>query len=168
MFHNYEVGNVVKKKSDSTLKRTYMAFLLFLIMPILSIAQSRYDVPASAPIMNTYIPMSPQEIYMMAAAKAMREKQLKENFENYSRNAYNCLHKRQIDCFLSYAQAALDCGYYNSHLYYNIGISYIIIGSKRKGKKYLKKARKLGMPKANQALDAIKKKEEISYNWFIY
>ena len=62
----------------------------------------------------------------------------------------------------------LSTGYYNSQLYYNLGISYYLSGQKRKGKKFLKKALKKGFLEANRALFAIKKKEILSYSWFIY
>ncbi|MCD7942017.1 MAG: hypothetical protein LUH50_19300 [Bacteroides intestinalis] len=131
-------------------------------------AQNRYDAPAKAPIINTYIPMSHEEMMLRAAAKVWREKQAQENFERYSRTAHEYLQKKQIGYFVSYAKAALSTGYYNCQLYYNLGISYCLSGQKRRGKKYLKKALKEGFPGAKHALFAIKKKEVLSYSWFIF
>lgn len=142
--------------------------LVFLAVSIFATAQNRYDTPANATFINTYIPMTHEEMMVRAAAEVYREKQARENFDRYSRTAYEYLQKKQIDYFTSYANAALNTGYYNSQLYYNLGISYYLSGKKRKGKILLKKALKKGFPEANRALFAIKKKEVLSYSWFIY
>lgn len=130
-------------------------------------AQNRYDVPANAPIINTYVPMSHEEMMLRAAATIWQQKQAQECFNRYSQAAYDCLKNKKINCFINYARAALDTGYYNVQLYYNIGISYCLLGKLRKGKKYLKKASKEYFRDADQALSAIKKKKTLSYSWFI-
>lgn len=124
--------------------------------------------PANATFTNTYVPMTHEEMMLRAAAEVYREKRAREDFDKYSRTAYEYLQKKQIGYFTSYANAALSTGYYNSQLYYNLGISYYLSGQKRKGKKFLKKALKKGFLEANRALFAIKKKEILSYSWFIY
>lgn len=145
-----------------------LCILLGLILPLLVFAQSRYDSPAAVPIINTYVPMSPEEIYLRAAAKVLREKQMKEQYEQYTQIAYDELRKNNIDSFVSYALAALDCGYYNSNLYYNLGVAYSIMGEKRKAKKYLKKAIKKGHSSAPRALKDVKEKKQLSQVWFTY
>lgn len=80
----------------------------------------------------------------------------------------NICKKNQISAFIGYANAALNTGYYNDRLYYNLGISYYISGQKRKGKKFLKKALKEGSPWAEHALSAIKRKVKLSNAWFKY
>lgn len=130
-------------------------------------AQNRYDIPINAPIINTYVPMSREEIMLRATAEVWRQRQIREKFDRYFRAAYDCLKKRQIDCFINYANAALSTGYYNIQLYYNLGISYCLLGQVRKGKKYLKKASKKGFIEAEQALSVIKKKQALSNSWFI-
>ena len=122
---------------------------VFLTVSIFANAQNRYDTPANATFTNTYVPMTHEEMMLRAAAEVYREKRAREDFDKYSRTA-------------------LSTGYYNSQLYYNLGISYYLSGQKRKGKKFLKKALKKGFLEANRALFAIKKKEILSYSWFIY
>lgn len=92
----------------------------------------------------------------------------KQDFDRYVQLGIECLKKKQVTKFLDYAHAALHCGHYSNTLYYNIGIAYVIQGEKRIGKRWLKIASEHGEIEANKALFAIKKKEEISYNWFIY
>lgn len=142
--------------------------LLLCIAPAFICAQNRYDTPASSSYINTYVPMSHEELMLRAAAEVLREKQAKENFERYSQTAYNCLKKNQVGYFVSYAHAALATGYYNSQLYYNLGVSYFLLGKKGKGKKFLKKASRDGFYPANQVLLAIKKKQVLSNSQFIY
>lgn len=142
--------------------------LLFWAVPAFICAQNRYDTPASYSYVNTYVPMSHEELMLRAAAEVLREKQAKENFEHYSQAAYDYLKKNQVGYFISYACAALSTGYYNSQLYYNLGVSYYLQGQKRKGKKFLKKASKKGFYPANQVLFAIKKKQKLSNSQFIY
>lgn len=141
---------------------------VFLTVSIFANAQNRYDTPANATFTNTYVPMTHEEMMLRAAAEVYREKRAREDFDKYSRTAYEYLQKKQIGYFTSYANAALSTGYYNSQLYYNLGISYYLSGQKRKGKKFLKKALKKGFLEANRALFAIKKKKILSYSWFIY
>ena len=113
---------------------------VFLTVSIFANAQNRYDTPANATFTNTYVPMTHEEMMLRAAAEVYREKRAREDFDKYSRTAYEYLQKKQIGYFTSYANAALSTGYYNSQLYYNLGISYYLSGQKRKGKKFLKKA----------------------------
>ena len=111
----------------------FFYFLLLAILPIFVRAQvSRYDVAADMPIINTYIPMSPEEIYLRARASVLYERQMEERFEQYSQIAYDELRRNHIDSFVYYALAALDCGYYNSNLYYNIGVAYSIMRQRRR------------------------------------
>lgn len=142
--------------------------LLLWMVPAFTCAQNRYDTPASYSYVSTYIPMSHEELMLRAAAKVLREKQAKEDFEHYSQTAYDYLKKNQVSYFINYAHAALGAGYYNSQLYYNLGISYFLLGQKGKGKKFLKKASKSGFYPANQALLAVKKKYVFSNSQFIY
>lgn len=88
--------------------------MLLLLIPTFMMSQNRYDRPAAAPIVNTYSPMSYEELYLRAAAQAWRERQRRENFEKCSQIAYKCLKDNQINNFVSYARAALNTGYYNS------------------------------------------------------
>lgn len=92
----------------------------------------------------------------------------KQDFERYVQLGVECLKKKQIANFLNYSHAALHCGHYDSTLYYNIGIAYVILKKKRIGKRWLKMASEQGQIKAYEALYAIKKKQKISYDWFIY
>lgn len=140
--------------------------LLFLLIPSFVIAQNRYDTPANAAFMNTYVPRSYDEMLFTAAAEILKEKQAQEDFEKYSVTAYEYLRKNQISSFVNYANLALNTGYYNSKLYYNLGISYYLLGEKRKGKKFLKKASKSGFVSAPYALSAIKKKEVITNKYY--
>lgn len=148
------------------MRRLYVA--LILIWPVVAFAQNRYDSPASAPIVNTYIPMSPAQMYLRAAAEVLHEKQMKAQFERYSQIAYSELRRNHINSFIYYALAALDCGYYNDNLYYNMGIAYSIMGKKRNSKKYLRKALKKGNPRASYALKILKEKKQLSNIWFAF
>ncbi|RHB91262.1 hypothetical protein [Bacteroides eggerthii] len=143
-----------------------LIFFLSLCSDIVK-AQNRYDTPAEAPIINTYVPMSHEEMMLRAAAAVWKKRQAIESFAEYSRTAYFYLQKKQIGHFVNYANAALSTGHYNIQLYYNLGISYYLLGQQRKGKRFLKKASKKGFTEANHALFAIKKKEALSYSWFI-
>lgn len=91
-----------------------------------------------------------------------------QEFDRYVQLGIECLKKKQIANFLDYAQAALRSGHSNSTLYYNIGIANVILEKKRIGKRWLKLASQHGQLEADKALQAIKKKEELSYEWFIY
>lgn len=160
----------------------FFIILLLAILPILVKAQAnRYDRAAETPIINTYVPI-PSEMFMLMKTmasdpevrerlrqqKLAEEKQRQNQFERYVQLGIECLKKKQIANFLDFSHAALQCGYYNSTLYYNMGIAYVILKKKRKGKKWLKKAFESGQIEANKALYALKKKYTLSYNWFLY
>ena len=89
-------------------------------------------------------------------------------FEKYIQLGNECLKKKQIDNFLNFAHEALRCGHYNSTLYHNIGVANAILGKKRISKRWLKLASEHGQVEASKALQFIKKKQELSYEWFIY
>ena len=160
----------------------FFVFLLLAILPIFVDAQtSRYEQAAETPIINTYVPI-PSEMFMLMKEMAsnpeirkrieeqrlLKEQQRQNQFERYVQLGIECLKKKQIANFLDFSHAALQCGYYNSTLYYNMGIAYVILKKKRKGKKWLKKALESGQIEANKALYALKKKYTLSYNWFLY
>lgn len=149
------------------MRKTVLSFLFF-VVPIVVIAQTVYDRPAEAPIINTYVPMSHEEMVLRAAMNVYKEMKAQQDFNEYVDAAYEYLQKNQISAFIGYANAALNTGYYNDWLYYNLGISYYISGQKRKGKKFLKKALKEGSPWAEHALSAIKRKVKLSNAWFKY
>ena len=163
-------------------KMKFCYFLLLVILPILANAQAnQFDEPADAYIINTYVPI-PREMSMLmktissnqeirkrlAQQKFLEEQQRRRNFEQYVQLGTECLKKKQITSFLNFAHAALECGYYNNVLYYNMGIAYVVLGKKRKGKKWLKKASESGQMRAKTALYAIKKKISLSDGWFLY
>lgn len=100
--------------------------------------------------------------------KIFEEMTDKQDFERYVQLGIECLKKKQIADFLDYAHAALHCGHYDSTLYYNMGIAYVILKKKRIGKRWLKISSEFGQIKANEALYAIKQKHTLSYNWFLY
>lgn len=157
---NNRVGNM--KKNASFL-------IIFLFFSNVMFSQvNQYDKPASVKFVDTYVPMSHDEIILRAAVLAWKDKQRKDDFEKHSQIAYEYLRKKQINYFVRYALCALNTGYYNNLLYYNLGISYCILEQKSKGKKYLKKASKKGFAEANQALYALKKKEALSYSWIMF
>lgn len=144
-------------------------FVFLCMCPIFALAQANmYDRAVPIPIIDTYVPMSHEYMVLKAAAMALERKQNEENFERYSNIAYDCLKKNQIANFIGYAQAALNTNYYNSLLYYNLGVAYCLLKEKRKGKKFLKKALKNDFPEANRALYAIKQNVALSNSWFIY
>lgn len=160
----------------------FYCFLLLAILPIAVSAQANYyDEPANAPITNTYVPI-PSEMFMfmqrmasdpeirkkMEQQKRLQEQQKMKEFERNVQLGIECLKKKQVAYFLSYANSALESGYYNSTLYYNMGIAYVLLKKKRIGKKWLKKALESGEMEAERALYAIKKKHSLSYEWFIY
>lgn len=160
----------------------FYCFLLLAILPVAVSAQvNYYDEPANAPVTNTYVPI-PSEMFMfmqrMASdpeirkkveqRKRLQEQQRVREFERNVQLGIECLKKKQVAYFLGYANAALKCGYYNSTLYYNMGIAYVLLKKKRVGKKWLKKALESGEIEAQKALYAIKKKHSLSYEWFIY
>ena len=160
----------------------FFVFLLLAILPIFVNAQaSRYDRAAETPIINTYVPI-PSEMFMLMKEMAsnpeirkrieeqrlLKEQQRKNQFERYVQLGIECLKKKQIANFLDFSHAALQCGYYNSTLYYNMGIAYSIMGKKRNSKKYLRKALKKGNPRASYALKILKEKKQLSNIWFAF
>ncbi len=145
--------------------------LLFFILSFIPVKQSfaqvnRYDQPTQATFRNNYVPMYSYSDELYLRALAYNEAQKQKQFESYSSTAYVCLKNNQITDFINYAQAALKTGYYNSLLYYNLGIAYYLTGKKFKGKRYLKKAKKEGYFLADHVLTSIKKKETIKYSHF--
>ena len=77
---------------------------VFLTVSIFANAQNRYDTPANATFTNTYVPMTHEEMMLRAAAEVYREKRAREDFDKYSRTAYEYLQKKQIlfqdDCLV--------------------------------------------------------------------
>ena len=68
---------------------------VFLTVSIFANAQNRYDTPANATFTNTYVPMTHEEMMLRAAAEVYREKRAREDFDKYSRTAYEYLQKKQ-------------------------------------------------------------------------
>ena len=152
------------------IKMKFKCLLLLTVLPIFANAQvNQYDRAAELPITNTYVPINFGDMYLMARAKALKEKHMQEQFDRYSRIANEELKRYHVNSFIDYAHAALNCGYYNSNLYYNLGVSYSILGKRWKAKQYLRKASRKGHYKAPYALKAIRKrKSSLSYSWLIF
>lgn len=107
-----------------------------------------------------YRPLSFEELYIEALAKAEYQKQQKERFEHYQQIAYNYYNKKDWNGFLTYSQCALDCGWYNSRLYYDRGVAYEMQNDFKHAKKEYKKAKKKGYAYAESALQSMKLKEK--------
>lgn len=79
------------------MKFYYLTFIFFLSLCVDIVkAQNRYDTPAEAPIINTYVPMSHEEIMLRAMATTWKEGQAQESFEKHSQTAYYYLQKKRI------------------------------------------------------------------------
>lgn len=72
-----------------------LIFFLSLCSDIVK-AQNRYDTPAEAPIINTYVPMSHEEMMLRAAAAVWKKRQAIESFAEYSRTAYFIYRKQNL------------------------------------------------------------------------
>lgn len=163
-----------------------MRVLLFLLLSIsicrLSQGQTnRYSNPANANFENTYTPIN-YNLLLLLGANANKNARQADEYIDYSKQnvdlnnnqhyyyiqkAYEALNEKRLFFFLAYSKAALSTsGIPYRNLYYNMGVAYYLTGEKRKSKRYLKKAKKLGHKSANIVLDLIKKKQEIDYSLF--
>jgi tetratricopeptide (TPR) repeat protein len=141
--------------------------ILFLLtfVPCATFAQvNRFEHAAPARYVSQYVPMTLEEMIIRSAY----EKMMAEKFEEYFDKAYEQLNKGNLYNFLNYAHYALNTGYSNSTLYYHMGISYCLIGNYKYGKKFLKKAKKRGLPQAYRALAGIKMKRTVTNDWLYY
>ena len=150
----------------------FMKRLLFLLI-LLSVGMlkteaqvNRFDVPAQSTYVDQYVPLSYGEMMLIAMGQAAQEAQLKEQFEQNVERAYNYLEMDNNYWFIYYATQALKTGYYNSTLYYNLGIAYYLEGEKRKARKFLKRAKRKGSYKAGIVLSRMKKKGVIDKSYF--
>lgn len=142
-----------------------LLLLLGVAFPILGSTQSvnRYYKSSDYEYVSTYIPMSFSEMAIIAYGEAMNKKK----FQEYSLKAYEYLNKNNLYWFTYYALEALNTGYYNALLYYNLGIAYSVSGEKRNAKKYLKKAKRKGVNYAKSALQYIREKKTVDKRFFI-
>ena len=68
------------------MKFYYLTLIFFLsLCDDIIKAQNRYDSPAEAPIINTYVPMSHEEIMCIAMATAWKDRQAQESLRNIHR-----------------------------------------------------------------------------------
>lgn len=142
-----------------------LLYILFVIFPILGFAQSanRYYQSNDYEYISSYIPMSYSEMALIAYGEAINKKK----YQEYSSKAYEYFKKDNLYWFTFYALEALNTGYYNTLLYYNLGIAYSINGEKRKAKKYLNKAKRKGVDFAKFVLQYIKEKKAVDNRFFL-
>lgn len=79
------------------MRKTVLSFLFF-VVPIVVIAQTVYDRPAEAPIINTYVPMSHEEMVLRAAMNVYKEMKAQQDFNEYVDAAYEYLQKKSNQC----------------------------------------------------------------------
>ena len=90
------------------MKFYYLTLIFFLsLCDDIIKAQNRYDSPAEAPIINTYVPMSHEEIMCIAMATAWKDRQAQESFEKHSQTAYYYLQKKRIHFFYKLCKCSL-------------------------------------------------------------
>ena len=152
--------------------RKMIVIVAFLCMQLLGTttlkAQANmYDQPAQVTFTNTYVPMSPEQMYLVEAAKVLKEKQMRQSYTQNVTSAYRWLKEGKSLVFLQLAEKALKTGYYSSDLYYNMGIAYYLSNKKWKAKRFLRKAHKEGYTAASLALSEIKNSKQLSSSWFI-
>ena len=130
-----------------------LTFLLF-VLTISNICSSQIVISSK------YRPLSFEELYIEALAKAEYQRQQKERFEHYQQIAYSYYNKKDWNGFLTYSKYALDCGWYNARLYYDRGMAYEMLNDFKNAKREYKKARKKGYAYAEDALQSLKQKEK--------
>lgn len=113
----------------------------------------------SQTITSRFRPMSWNEMLLQAQAEAAQSERRKEKFNEYKDLAYSYLQKKDYNGFLYYSQCALNCGWYNSSMYYDRGKAFEYFDEYKKAKKEYKKAIKYGYYPAVQALEDCKVNE---------
>ncbi len=126
---------------------------------------NRFDVPVQSTYVSQYEPLSYDEMMLMEMGQVAKEALLKKQYEESVQQAYNYLRKGNNYWFIYYVHQALNTGYYNVSLYYNLGIVYYLENEKRKSKKYLKKAKRKGSYRAQIVLELIKKKRAVDESY---
>lgn len=134
---------------DDTMKKHIV--ILFLASSFVNIGYSfKYVCTAE------FRPLSYEELYMSAMAKAAYEREMKELYELNRQKAYECYSLGDWNGFLTYSKYALDCGWYNAKLYYDRGVVYEKLCDFKHAKKEYKKAKKKGYAYAEGALQSLK------------
>lgn len=126
---------------------------------------NRYSVPVQSTYVEQYVPLSNNEMMLMAVGKVAREARLEKQFEKLVQQAYDYLERGNNYWFIYYANQALGTGYYNVILYYDLGIVYYWEGERRKAKKFLTKAKRKGFHRAGVVLDLVKKKQIVDKSY---
>lgn len=122
--------------------------LLFVFWATISYAQN-----INYTIESTFQPLSMEEMMIAARANAYRQEVMKQRFEEYQDEAYNCYNKGDFNGFIFYSDYALNTGWFNSKLYYDRGAAFERLHDYSKAKKEYKKAIKKGYYPAKEAYE---------------
>lgn len=111
-------------------------------------------------INSKFKPLSYEELYWQAMAKAVYNQQQEALFDKYQNQAYECYNRRDWNGFLTYSNYALQTGWYTAKLYYDRGVVYERFNDFKNAKKEYKRAKKKGYAYAESALQSLKYKEK--------
>ena len=123
-----------------------MRTILFLIISLLTntlIAQTNmYEKPIPANPQSTFVPMTMEQMRLIAKGRAIEEANRKNRFHQYVDKSSEYIKSRQWEYALEYIKRAEQTNFVNNILYYNKGIAYFNLNKKGKLKKVIKKAKK--------------------------
>ncbi len=112
-------------------------------------------------INSSYKPLTFEEAYQYAMAKAAAREAARKRFNEYVELAYKWLNQDNYYYFIKYSDIALETGLYNNQLYYDRGQAYENMNEFGKAKKEYKKSLRHGYYPAKTALEVCKQRQKV-------
>jgi hypothetical protein len=123
-----------------------MRTLLFLIICLFTnglIAQTnRYEKPIAANPQSTFVPLTMEQMQVIARGRAIEEANRQKRFSEYVSKSSEYIEERKWEYALEYIKRAEQTNFYSNILYYNKGIVYYNLKKKGQLKKVIKIAKK--------------------------
>ncbi|AOW19388.1 hypothetical protein [Urechidicola croceus] len=122
-------------------KIIFLAICLFIHN--LNAQVNRYDKPIPANPQSTFVPLTMEQMRIIAKGRAIEKENRKKRFHKYVDQSNIYIKEKKWNYALEYIKRAEKMGFVNEQLYYNKGIAYLNLNKKSKLKKTIREAKKM-------------------------
>ncbi|WP_298265937.1 hypothetical protein [uncultured Lutibacter sp.] len=122
--------------------RTILFLAISLIANVLTAQVNMYDKPIPANPQSTFVPLTMEQMKLIAIGRAIEEANRKERFHQYVNKSNEYIKSKKWEYALEYIKRAEQTNFVSNLMYYNKGIAYFNLKKKGKLKKVIKKAKK--------------------------
>lgn len=116
---------------------------IFSLVNNLNAQVNRYDKPLTVNPQSTFVPLTMEQMRIIAKGRAIEKENRKKWFHEYVEQSNFYIKEKKWNYALEYLKRAETMGFVNEQLYYNKGLAYFNLKKKSKLRKTIREAKNM-------------------------